>query len=115
MHGAVDILTPGTPYCVVIIAYVPLADVGQHSISYELLNEAGTPIRAAVGGPVISFERTIIANRPENAAADTLLLIPQTLQVGSIVLSPGRYAWRITVDGLHDPNWDARFIVRETI
>jgi hypothetical protein len=116
VHGAVDLLYPLTPFCVAIIAYVPIDEAGKmHTVRYELLDAIGLPVTVADGALPLKFDRKLSVSRPAGLPEDTVFQNPQVLPLAGLPLRPGRYCWHITVDGAGHPDWDAHFVVRPPV
>ncbi len=78
----------------------------------ELLNEDGQPVAIPGGPPSMRIEQQIVVFPPPGAPNGTpgrgnlmLEIVP------GLPLSPGRYAWNVTLDGDHNEDWSGSFYV----
>lgn len=93
-----------TPSAIAIKFEVPWDEANRkHKIRLELLDADGKVIM--VPGPVhpqpLIIEAAIEVGRPPGIAPGTPLDVPFALNLSPIALTPGRYEWRCTVEGVN--------------
>lgn len=103
-------LPPG--FTVAIHLQVPW-DKANHPIPFtlELLTEDGQAAVTDERGIQIRMEGAVEAGRPPGLKPGTPLGLPMAVQAGGIVLPPGRYEWRLTLDGETHDEWQQSFTV----
>jgi hypothetical protein len=111
VHGAVDVLRPLFPYYITGIIYVPLEEANtDHQLRYRLATRDGDDVIGLDGRPVVFVFPLKVAS-PEGTAADAVFQIPHAVSVPGAPMAAGGYEWHVTVDGLGDSTWNARFEV----
>lgn len=98
--------TPLPPFCLVIFADIDWDETNQrHRLTCDLLTADGQPV--AIAGPIgsqpVRIEAHLEAGRPPGAIHGTPARIPLAINIaGPTQLPPGRYQWRVAVDGFPD-------------
>lgn len=86
----------------------------QHEFKVELIDADGRPVM--VPGPEGTAPAVMAGHfevgRPPGMAAGTPLDMPLALTIGPMPLAPGRYVWKLFIDGASDDDWEAAFTVR---
>jgi hypothetical protein len=84
----------------------------------ELLDADGAPVE--VGDAEHEAEPVLLMDdmefevgRPAGLKPGTPLDFPLAFNVGPLPLEPGRYEWRLSIDGRSDEDWRLPFTVRE--
>ena len=107
--------TPTPPLSLVILLDIAWDESNRpHKLKIELLTTDAEPVM--VPGPVgpqpISFEAVAEAGRPAGLIRGSDLRMPMTLGItGGLELAPGRYEWRVTVEGFEDATAVESFVV----
>jgi len=72
-----------------------------------------TPARTALTTQVVFFDDVPFeVGRPAGLKPGTPLDFPVAVNSGPLPLEPGRYEWRLTIDGEADDDWRLPFSVR---
>jgi hypothetical protein len=109
--------TPLPPFALVIFLDIDWDETNQpHKLRCELLSEDGEPV--VVPGPFgeqpVAVEVQAEAGRPPGAIHGTAARIPFAVNVGfGTPLSPGRYQWRVSVEGFEDVTAVESFLVQQ--
>ncbi|MEO8293031.1 MAG: hypothetical protein ABI635_07800 [Actinomycetota bacterium] len=86
-----------------------------HSLALSLVTEDGSPVTLKnedkAEAPV-AIQGQFEVGRPPRTVPGTPIDFPLTLSVGTIPLDPGRYTWRLEIDGESDPTWEVGFTAR---
>jgi hypothetical protein len=116
LGGGWNMTTGGAPSAVAILLSVSwdLANT-RHEWRLELVDSDDQPVLgpAAEGQEPQPVAATgpIEVGRPAGVPQGTELVMPIAVQLGAIQLQPGRYVWRLLVDGEPDENARAAFNV----
>lgn len=81
------------------------------------MNEDGQPVMTPgpVGEQPIKIDGEFEAGRPPGVPPGTPLDLSLTFSVGGgMPLTPGRYTWKLSIDGTSEPVWSASFLVRQS-
>jgi hypothetical protein len=109
-----------TPFGIALLIQVPWDQANQqHSLRLELLDADGVPVNAEAedGGdqPIVFLDDTQFeVGRPPGIKPGTPLDFPLALNSAPLQLEPGRYEWRLSIDGVADEDWRLAFTVRDT-
>jgi hypothetical protein len=112
--GGVGVPLPGQ--AVVALIHVPWHQTTQpHFLRLRLEDADGNLV--LVGPPdgrqPLVHEQTVAVDRPPGAPEGITLDVPVVVSLGpGMPLPPGRYAWRLEIDGTSDEDWMATFHVR---
>lgn len=113
--GGIDrIQGPGLPpgFTVAVHVQVPWDQTNQPiPFVLELLTEDGQAVVTDERGFQICIQGAVEAGRPAGVAPGTPLGLPMAVQAGGILLSPGRYEWRLTLNGESLENCQQGFTV----
>lgn len=94
------------PFGLVIFVDINWDETNQpHRLACELLTDDGQPvlIPGPVGDQPLRFEAQVEAGRPPGTIHGTAARWPLTVNMaGGLPLDPGRYEWRVTVEGFPD-------------
>jgi len=86
-----------------------------HAFSVELLDADGTPIGFEddeESDQVVAFGGEFEVGRPPGLKPGTPLDFPVAVNSTPLPLEPGRYEWRLTIDGASREDWTLPFTVR---
>jgi hypothetical protein len=86
-----------------------------HSFKVELLDADGLPV--VLDAPeeeeqAVAFGGDFEVGRPPGLKPGTPLDFPLAMNSTPLPLEPGRYEWRLTIDGEARENWNLAFTVR---
>ena len=84
----------------------------KHKFRFDLLDADGNGIPAANGDDSVYVEGEFEAGRPAGLTAGTPVDLPLVVPFGPLVLDPGRYEIRLTINGDTKDNWNVAFSVR---
>lgn len=102
--GWTAIPTPVPAFALVVFFDIDWDETNQrHKFRCELVDDDGTPVVVAttLGSQPVVFEAVAEAGRPPGATHGVPIRMPLTIGVGAgLPLAPGRYEWRVTVEGL---------------
>jgi hypothetical protein len=106
------------PFGIAILVHVPWDQANQrHVMRLELLDADGQPVEleADEGGQPVVFvdDITFEVGRPAGLKPGIPLDFPLALNSGPLPLAPGRYEWRLSIDGRTEDDWRLPFTVRE--
>lgn len=108
--------TPTLPQAVIVLIKVPWdASNDPHSALVELQDEDGRPVTVAgpSGEQPLQIRTDFETGRPPGLPKGTALDVPLSFNVGGgLPLAPGRYVWRLTIDGDSQEGWQVPFLVR---
>ena len=84
----------------------------------ELLDADGVPVEVAddeedVHSLVLMDDVEFEVGRPAGLKPGTPIDFPLAFNLGPLPLEPGRYEWRLSIDGRTDDDWRLPFTVRE--
>ncbi|HET9289039.1 MAG TPA: hypothetical protein VFO26_15910 [Gaiella sp.] len=105
------------PFGIAILIRVPWDQANQrHVMRLELLDADGIAVDMDTDDgtqPVVFFDDfPFEVGRPAGLKPGTPLDFPVAVNSGPIPLDPGRYEWRLTIDGEADDEWRLPFTVR---
>lgn len=85
-----------------------------HRFSVELLDADGAAVVAESedGEEVVAFGGEFEVGRPPGIKPGTPLDFPVAVNATPMPLEPGRYEWRLTIDGASRADWTLPFTVR---
>lgn len=86
-----------------------------HSFSVELLDADGTPVVLETPEEeeqTVAFGGEFEVGRPPGLKPGTPLDFPVAMNSTPLPLEPGRYEWRMTIDGAGKQDWTLPFTVR---
>ncbi len=107
------------PFAIALLVLVPWDQANRkHVMRLELVDSDGNPVMmdgeegeaAVVFFDDIEFE----VGRPAGVKPGTPLDLPLAINSAPLPLDPGRYEWRLTIDGESDEEWRLAFTVRDT-
>ena len=85
----------------------------KHNFAFELLDADGTGVPAEEGDDTVRAEGEFEAGRPPGLTIGTPVDLPLVVPFGPLVLEPGRYEIRLTINGETKENWFVAFTVRQ--
>ena len=105
------------PFGIAILIRVPWDQANQrHVMRLELLDADGLAVEMETDDgtqPVVFFDDVPFeVGRPAGLKPGTPLDFPVAVNSGPLPLEPGRYEWRLTIDGEADDDWRLPFSVR---
>jgi len=105
------------PFGIAILVRVPWDQANtRHVMRLELLDADGQPvlIDSEEGeAPLVFFDdMPFEVGRPAGLKPGTPLDFPIAVNSGPVPLEPGRYEWRLEIDGRTDDDWRLPFTVR---
>jgi hypothetical protein len=106
------------PFGIALLIQVPWDRANQrHVMRLELLDADGQPIvmdtDEGSDQPVVFFDDLPFeVGRPPGLKPGTYLDFPVAVNSAPLPLDPGLYEWRLTIDGVADPDWRLPFTVR---
>ena len=107
--------TPLPPQAVVVIFEVGWDETNQpHQALLRLVDTDGAPVNqpTPMGEQPVQIQVDFEAGRPAGAAAGTPIVVPMCLNFpAGLPVPPGRYEWRVTVDGDARQGWCRGFTV----
>lgn len=108
------------PFAIALLVLVPWDQANRkHVMRLELVDSDGNPVlvegeqgeeAAVVFFDDLEFE----VGRPAGVKPGTPLDLPLAINSAPLQLDPGRYEWRLTIDGESDEDWRLAFSVRDT-
>ena len=106
------------PFGIAVLVHVPWDQANQvHTMRLELLDAGGAPVTMATEGgeePIVFLDDAPFeVGRPAGIKPGTPLDFPLVLNSSPIPLEPGRYEWRLSIDGRSDEDWRVAFTVRD--
>jgi hypothetical protein len=106
------------PFSIALLVQVPWDRANErHRMRLELLDADGAPVLVDTDDgeePVVVFDDAPFeVGRPAGLKPGTDLDFLIALNSAPIPLGPGRYVWKLTIDGVSDPDWRLAFTVRE--
>jgi hypothetical protein len=107
------------PFGIALLVQVPWDRANErHLMRLELLDADGAPVVVDTDdgeeAVVIFDDSPFEVGRPAGLKPGTDLDFPIAVNSSSVALDPGRYVWKLTIDGKADPDWRLPFTVRET-
>jgi hypothetical protein len=107
------------PFGIALLVQVPWDRANErHLMRLELLDADGAAVVVDTDDgeeAVVIFDDTPFeVGRPAGLKPGTDLDFPIAVNSGPVLLEPGRYVWKLTIDGIADPDWRLPFTVRET-
>ncbi len=106
------------PFGIAVLVHVPWDQANQrHVMRLELLDADGQPVEVddEDGQHLVVFvdDHSFEVGRPAGLKPGTPLDYPLALNFGPLPLVPGRYEWRLSIDGRTQDDWRLPFTVRE--
>jgi hypothetical protein len=87
-----------------------------HTFAVELLDADGQPVELETseeGEQPVAFGGDFEVGRPPGLKPGTPLDFPVAMNSTPLPLEPGRYEWRLTIDGQSRQDWTLAFTVRQ--
>jgi hypothetical protein len=88
-----------------------------HTFAVQLLDADGEPVVLETDedeGQPVAFGGDFEVGRPPGLKPGTPLDFPVAMNSTPLPLEPGRYEWRLTIDGKSHQDWTLAFTVRRT-
>ncbi|MBM3677179.1 MAG: hypothetical protein FJW96_04750 [Actinobacteria bacterium] len=106
------------PFGIAVLVHVPWDQANRvHTMRLELLDADGRPVTVTTDEgeePVVFLDDTPFeVGRPPGIKPGTPLDFPLALNSSPLALEPGRYEWRLSIDGRSEEDWRVAFTVRE--
>jgi hypothetical protein len=104
-----------SPSALAIKIEVPWSETNRpHRWEARLENEDGgiVTVQAAEGPTRMTIDGEFEVGRPPGMVEGTPIDLPLAVNIGPIPLEPGRYVWRLAIDGETTEDWSAAFTVR---
>ena len=79
----------------------------------ELLDADGQQVRSADGSDTVHVEGEFEAGRPAGLKSGTPVDLPLVVPFGPLLVEPGRYEIRLTINGETREDWFVAFTVRQ--
>lgn len=109
--------TPLPAQAIIILIKVPWDQANRpHKFEVDLVDEDGNPVTTTgpVGEQPVQLAGDFETGRPPGLPPGTPLDLSTSFNVGpGMPLAPGRYTWRLSIDGTTEPSWSASFLVRQ--
>ncbi|HXG77703.1 MAG TPA: hypothetical protein VNJ53_14140 [Gaiellaceae bacterium] len=106
-----------TPFGIALLIQVPWDQANTpHHFSVELLDADGQPVTVETEEgeeQPVAFGGDFEVGRPPGLKPGTPLDFPVAVNSSPLPLPPGRYEWRLTIDGISREDWTLPFTVRE--
>lgn len=106
-----------TPSAIALLIDVPWTEANRrHSFSLQLFTVDGTEVM--LPGPEgtsapLKIENQFEIGRPPGWPQGSDLRMPFAMNLGPLPIGPGRYEWRLTINGETKTEWCAPFTMRE--
>ena len=101
------------PMAIAIKLDVPWSDANtQHTFSLELVDQDGRPVAAGDSGGVRA-EGTFEVGRPVGLPAGSDIDFAFVVSIPPFPISPGRFTWKLSIDGESHLDWVRPFQVRD--
>jgi hypothetical protein len=104
------------PFGIALLIQVPWDQANtRHTFSVELLDADGEPVLLEtedVDDQSVAFGGDFEVGRPPGLKPGTPLDFPVAMNSTPLPLEPGRYEWRLTIDGESRQDWTLAFTVR---
>ncbi len=111
VHGAVDTIGPDSPHSIAAIVYISEEETrSPHTVRFELVDATGKRVAKADAESVV-FDELLEFEETPSQPPGTIFQVAQAINVPPLDLSPGKYTWRVTVDGLGNDDWNSAFEV----
>lgn len=102
-------LPPGTSIALLLL--VPWERTNEKiDVHFDLLTEDGHPVTDAQGIP-LSMQGQVEVGRPPGVEPGIPIDVPLVFTVGGVGLGPGRYTWRLSINGQTAQAWQIGFSV----
>jgi hypothetical protein len=111
LGGGWSVLTGPAAYAIVLKIDVPWSDATDtHNLRLELLDADGQPVLGPDGEtPMATIEGTVSTGIPAGVKRGTPLDAVTAIPVPPLPLEPGRYEWRLTINGKGHEDWRLPF------
>jgi hypothetical protein len=104
------------PFGIALLIQVPWDQANtRHTFSVELLDADGEPVVIETDDPedeTVAFGGDFEVGRPPGLKPGTPLDFPVAMNSTPLPLEPGRYEWRLIIDGESRQDWTLAFTVR---
>jgi len=84
----------------------------KHTFTFELLDADGNGVPTGDGEDTVHADGEFEAGRPAGLMIGTPVDLPLVVPFGPLVVEPGRYEIRLTINGETKENWFVAFSVR---
>jgi hypothetical protein len=106
------------PFGIAVLVHVPWDQANTvHTMRLELLDADGGAVTMTTEEgeePIVFLDDTPFeVGRPAGIKPGTPLDFPLALNSSPIPLAPGRYEWRLSIDGRTEEDWRLAFTVRD--
>lgn len=109
-------VTPLPAHVVILLIRVPWTETNRKiPIKIEMVTEDGQPVMmpTPLGDQPLEVGGDLEVGRPPGVAHGTTIQVPQIIpSPPGLPLLPGRYVWRVELDGKTEETWSAEFTVK---
>ena len=114
LGGGWNVTTGAAPFGIALLIEVPWTEAEQgHRWQLHLETEDGSPVAPPGSVEGITVGGDFEVGRPPGTRPGTAFNVPVAINSGPLRLEPGRYIWRLIIDGESDEDWFLGFDVRE--
>ena len=104
----------GSPFGIALLIEVPWTEADRgHRWQLHLETEDGRPVAPPGSIEPVTVGGDFEVTRPAGVAAGTPFNVPVAINSGPLPLDPGRYTWRLVIDGDSDEDWYTSFEARQ--
>src|SRR3954451_7906105 len=114
LGGGWNVTTGAAPFGIALLIEVPWPEAEQgHRWQLHLETEDGSPVAPPGSIEPVTVGGDFEVGRPPGTRPGTAFNVPVAINSGPLPLEPGRYIWRLVIDGESDEDWSLGFDVRE--
>jgi hypothetical protein len=114
LGGGWNVTTGAAPFGIALLIEVPWTEAEWgHRWQLHLETEDGTPVAPPGSVEAITVGGDFEVGRPPGTRPGTAFNVPVAINSGPLPLEPGRYIWRLLIDGESDEDWYLGFDVRQ--
>jgi hypothetical protein len=104
-----------TPFAIAAIVNVPWAETNRrHMLKLQLVTSDGKPflVPTPAGEQPLEIKAEFEVGRPPGITPGTPLAMPFAVNLGPLMLTPGRYEWRCSINDASNEDWKLPFEFR---